>query len=397
MGTSGLTAQADGRGDASEVAAWLERALLIAAAAGLLLLVLRAPIAAVAFELIGGSAEVETAGRIYYDIRSWSAPFTFANFAILGWLIGLGRARHALGLQLLLNLVNIALAMLLTLGWGWGVAGVGVATLASEIATSAAGLALARHEIARRGGRTTLARVLDPAAMRRALAVNGDIMIRTLALEAAFLVFTAQSARAGDVVLAANAILFDLFGFMAYFLDGFAHAAETHVGRAVGGQVRARLVEAVRLSAIWSGTLSLAVGIAFWLLGEAIVALMTASPEVRLEAGRYLAWAALSPVVGVACFLLDGVFIGATRTADMRNMMLLSLAAFLATAFALQPSLGNHGLWAAMMVFFVVRAITLGARVPALLRDSFPTAPLDADPRREQMVPARAERQVEHP
>jgi MATE family multidrug resistance protein len=371
MGTSGLTAQAVGRRDNGEIAAGLQRSLLIALAAGVLLILLQRPIAALFLYLLQGSPEVQQAARAYFDVRIWSAPFAFVNYAILGWLVGLGKATHAFLLQLVLNLVNIALALLLALELGYGVPGVGAATLLAEIVAVVLGAWLATSEMTRRGGFAGWGRVLSRAELGRALSVNRDIMIRTFCLLAAFTYFTAQGARLGDVVLAANAILFDLFGIAAYFLDGFAHAAETHVGRAVGAGGRARFAEAIRLSSIWAGVLAGLVGVVTLIGGGVVIDLMTTSPEVREAARNYLAWAALSPVLGVAAFQLDGIYIGATWTADMRNMMVLSLVVFLAVYTVIGPLYGNHGLWTALMVFFAVRGLSLGLRLPGLARRTF--------------------------
>jgi MATE family multidrug resistance protein len=214
--------------------------------------------------------------------------------------------------------------------------------------------------------------ILARAQLIRVLAVNTDIMIRNFCLLAAFTYFTSQSARTDDVTLAANAILFDLFGLTAYFLDGFAHAAETFVGRAVGARQRDRLQEAVWLPAAWSGAMSLVAALATWLGGGLVIDLMTTNADIRLAARTYLVWCALSPIAGFLAFQCDGIYIGATRTVDMRNMMILSLILYLAAAASLMPIFANHGLWGALMVFFLARGITLGLRIPALIRATAP-------------------------
>ncbi len=371
MGTSGLTAQAKGAGDATEMAATLERALLVACALGALLIVLQQLIAAPILWAMGGSAEVQEAARVYYNWRIWSAPFVFVNYALLGWFIGLGEAGRAFAVQLLLNLVNIGVSIVLVLWLHWDVAGAGAAALTAEVVASIAGVAVAWFEIRGRGGRAGRATVLAAAPLRRLFAVNADIMIRTFCLLIAFSTLTALGARNGDIALAANGVLFDLFGIAAYFLDGFANAAETFVGQAIGARQRARLVEAISKTSQWAGVLSLAASLVLWLFGGAAIDLMTTSPEVRVAAREFLPWCALCPLVGFVAFQLDGIFIGATRGPDMRNMMLISLAFFLAATALLVPALGNNGLWLAFILFLVVRAITLGSRLPALVRDAF--------------------------
>ncbi len=370
MGTSGLTAQAFGAGDTSEIAATLERALLVAVALGLGLIVLQRPIGLLTLPLVGGSAELQAAARTYYDWRIWAAPFVFVNYALLGWFIGLGEAGRAFALQLLLDLVNIGVSIWLVLGLKWGVAGAGAAALAAEAVASAAGLALAFAELSARGGRASRAAILASEKLKRLFAVNRDIMIRTLCLLIAFASFTSLGARTGDVALAANGVLFDLFGIAAYFLDGFANAAEVFVGQAIGARQRPRIFDAIWMTSLWAGALSLFAALLLWRWGGAAIDLMTTSPDVRAAARTYLPWCALTPLAGFAAFQLDGIFIGATRGPDMRNMMLISLAVFLGLAAILMPAYGNHGLWLALILFFLVRAITLGSRLPALVRDA---------------------------
>ncbi len=369
MGTTGLTAQASGAARPREVLATLYRALIVAGAAGLAIVVLQGAIAAAAFTLMGASAEVGTAARTYFDIRIWSAPAALANYALVGWFIGLGRAGMAFRLQLLLNLTNIGLDALFVLGFGWGIAGVAAGTLIAETGAALVGIAVAMR--AAEGVKLRAWRVFNAGKLKRMISVNGDIMIRTLSLLFAFSFFTAQGARSGDLILAANAVLMHFLSVSAYFLDGVAYATEALTGKAVGARDPKRFSDAVRLSSVWAAALSLATGAAFWLAGGVIIDVMTVNAAVREVARDYLFWAALAPLVGVACFQLDGIFIGATRTRDMRNMMLISLAVYLGAWALLTPAFGNHGLWAALMVLFVVRALTLAWRFPALERAAF--------------------------
>ncbi len=206
------------------------------------------------------------------------------------------------------------------------------------------------------------------------LNVNSDIMIRTLAMMLAFSFFTAQGAKSGDVLLAANTILVDFFAVSAYFLDGFAHAAETLVGRAVGARRRDRFIEAARLSSLWAAAISVVVTLCVLVGGGLLIDLMTTSGDVRAVARQYLGWTAVTPLVGFAAFQLDGIFIGATRTADMRNMMLISVCVFFAAWALLTPLLGNHGLWASLLVFLAIRALTLGQPSSSTAAPEFSTA-----------------------
>jgi MATE family multidrug resistance protein len=367
LGTSGMTAQAFGRREPEEVAATLQRALLIALLAGLALILLQGPIRFAALSIVGGSPEVQAAAGAYFDVRIWSAPFTFVNFAILGWLVGLGRAGLAFLIEVLLNVANIVMSIAFVLGLGLGVEGVAAATLLAEMVAAIVGLAIAYREIRHSHVLAAWAVVLDRAQLVRVFAVNRDIMIRSFCLVAGFLFFMRESARMGDVTLAANAILFDLFGITAYMLDGFAQASETFVGRAVGARQRARLREAIWLPAVWSGGMSLAVAALTWFLGPAVIDLMTTNAEIREVARLHLVWCALAPIAGFFAFQCDGIYIGATRTADMRNMMIVSLAIYIAAAYLLMPHYASHGLWAALMIFLLVRGLTLGLRLPALI------------------------------
>jgi MATE family multidrug resistance protein len=372
MGTTGLTAQAAGARDWAEVEAHLYRGLLIAGAAGFLLIAFNVPLALLSFHLIEASPAVETAAAEYFGLRILSAPAALGGYALVGWFIGLARADIAFVLQVFLDVLNMALNVLFVLGLGYGIEGVAVATVIAEYAALAVGLVIAWRIVARMGVKRDAAAILARDQLRRVLAVNADIMIRTLGLLFVFTFFMAESAGLGDVTLAANSVLRNFMILSAYVLDGFAHAAEVLAGQAIGARERQTFRRAAYLSSVWAFGLAVLVSLLFMLGGSWLIDLMTVTPEVRTLAREYLFWVALSPVLGVACFQLDGIFIGATRTKDIRNMMIVSVAAFFVAWAVLTPMFGNHGLWAALMVFFVIRALTLGWRYPALERDAFP-------------------------
>ena len=371
MGTTGLTAQALGARQSREIAGHLLRALMVALGCGLSLVALQVPVRTGALWLTGGSAEVVAAATTYFDLRIWAAPAGLINFALLGWLIGLGRAGVAFALQLFLNLANIGLALLLGLALGGGVAGVAWAALIAEYAAALAGLATAWGIAHRIGARAPLGDAFDGPKLSRSLAINGDLVVRSLTGYAALVIFTSEGAKAGDVTLAANALLYGMMAIAIYLLDGFAFAAEALVGRSVGARDRANFDRAVSISTIWAAVLAVALGIVIWLVGPAIIAASAKSPDVQAAAHGYLVWVALAPLAGVWCFQLDGIFTGATRTRDMRNMMIVSIAVFVVAFWWLSRSFGNHGLWASYMVLFLVRAATLGSRLPGLVRASF--------------------------
>lgn len=377
MGTVGLAAQAVGRHDGVEKRAVLARALLIAMACGGGLVLLQVPILTLALRLAGASTEVNGAVADYYHVRIFAAPFSLANYAVLGWLTGLGRTGRALALQMGMNLLNMALTVALVLGVGLGIAGAAAGTLVAEATGTGAGLVLCAHLLG--GGPAGLLRgvpravLLDAARLREALLLNGDIMIRTAALMFAFFFFAAQGARAGDVTLAANALLQNLGLLAAYFLDGFATAAEQVCGAAVGARRRAQFARGVELVLMWGFGFALAAGALYLVAGPALIDLMTTSPAVREQARHDLIYAALLPVVGVGAFAFDGVFIGALWSRDMRNLMLVAVGFYLAAWWALR-GFGNDGLWGALMVFLAARGVLQALRLPALMRRTFAAA-----------------------
>lgn len=358
MGTTGLTAQALGANDDDEIRASFGRALLIALVAGFVLIGLQYPLKLIAFELVQGSAAVETHALAYFDIRMWSAPFTLANYAVIGWLVGMQRTRAAMGLQIFMNSLNAALDALFVLSFGWSVEGIALGTILAEMTTALAGLAFVLSILRQRSGRWDWQRIVDPAKIARTLSVNRDIMVRTLLLLAAFTFFMMEGARAGDVTLAANAILMQFVSFSAFFLDGFAFAAEALVGAAIGSRSRRSFHETVKLTSIWSLSFSVLLSVSFLVGGGFWIDFLTTSDPVREAARTYLFWAALMPFISVACFQLDGIYIGATRSRDMRNAAFLSTASFFLFWWLFLP-MDNHGLWAALMLFNIARALTL--------------------------------------
>ncbi|RMD47482.1 MAG: MATE family efflux transporter [Alphaproteobacteria bacterium] len=365
MGTTGLAAQARGAGDRTEVSAILMRALIIAAAGGLAIILLRGPIFALAFTLSPASAEVEAMARSYMGIRVLSAPAAIALYGITGWLIAAERARAVLAVQLATNGFNVVLDLWFVLGLGWGVEGVASATVIAELSGAALGLWLCRDALGR-GRRAPRAALLDVERLARMMAVSTDILIRSALLQLAMVGFMFLGAGFGDVTLAANQILFQFLHVTAYGLDGFAFAAEALVGGALGARDRPTLRRAALLASLWGGAAALALALGFALAGPAVIDTMTTAPEVRAEARRFLPWMVAAPLAGLPSWMLDGIFIGATRTRDMRNMMAVSFVLYALALALLVPAAGNHGLWAGLLWFFVVRAITLGTRYPAL-------------------------------
>ena len=367
MGTSGLAAQALGQGNRAEVAALLTRVLLIGFAGGVVIILLQVPILWAAFWLSPASAEVESLARGYMQIRIWSAPAAIAVFGITGWLIAQERTRAVLVLQLWMNGINVVLNVWFVLGLGWGVNGVALATFLAEWSGLAMGLYLCRAAFRVPAWRDW-ARVFDRVKLVQMAQVNSDILIRSLLLQVIFLSFLFLAADFGDVTLAANQVLLQFLSITSYALDGFAFAVEALVGQAVGARAVPVLRRAVRVASLWGFGVAVLMTLGFGLFGNDIVAVMATSIDVQEAAAAYLPWMVCAPVLALASFMLDGVFIGATRTGDMRNMMALSTLIYAGSAYALVPVFGNHGLWIALLISFVARGTTLAARYPALER-----------------------------
>jgi MATE family multidrug resistance protein len=373
MGTTGLIAQASGARNAAEIKAIIYRAMLAGLTIGLVLIALQIPLEMAAFYLIDGSSSVENAATIYFDIRIWSAPATLINLAILGFFLGQQDSRTTLKLQLILNGTNIVLDLIFVLGFGWDVAGVASATLIAEYVALTVGIyftvrSLKRHD---KNLSLSLAQLFDARAMGHTLAVNRDILVRTLCLIFAFAWFTNQGAHAGDVLLAANAILLQLVSFAAFFLDGFALSAESLVGHAIGSKDKTDLRKSILLSTQFAAVTAAGLSIIYYFLGGWVVGFLTNVESVVAACLLYLPWAILSPILSVWCYQLDGIFIGATRTQEMRNAMIISLVLYLASWWILSQLFGNHGLWASLMLYFLFRAGTLLLKLDTIVPGIF--------------------------
>jgi multidrug resistance protein, MATE family len=367
--TVAFTAQSLGAGEAGELPAHFARGLILASVIGAALIALQVPLAALLLEAMGGSHDVTAAASSYFTIRIWSAPLALGNYVVLGWLIGQARARLALLVQVVINLINITTTALLVLVLDFGIAGAAMAAVIAEACGLLLGILIARRLL---HGRLSMPaeRLFDRAKLMRMLGVNRDIMIRTAALIAALLFFTAQGARTGDVTLAANSVLNNFLLISAFFLDGLANAAQQLCGQAFGARDRTGFSTATRLVVFWGFVFAVAVMAVVALFGPALIDVMSASVEVRRTARDFLVFVIASPLLAVFAFAFDGVYIGATWARDMRNLMLASLAIFFAAWLALR-GLGNAGLWGALLAFYAARGGLEAARYPALLRASF--------------------------
>ncbi len=371
MGMTGLTAQALGAGDRRESEAMLLRGLMLGIGIGLVLLTLQLPLGHLAFALLAGGPDVTGEARTFVSARFLSAPAALGTYAIVGWLLGLGRTRAALALQVVMNLANIALDVTFVQGFGMGARGVGLGTAGAEWIALITGLAICGRiagaslpALWRRAPRSAL---FAKEAMTRLFAVNRDLMIRTVALLLLFMWLANAGARLGAEALAANQVLLQFVNVAAFVLDAFAFTAEARVGSAVGAGSREGFLRAIRLAGEFSLGGAALLSCMFFVGGGVAVDLLVTDPGVRAEAERLLPFAALIPLADMPSWLLDGIFIGATQARALRNAALASSALYLALDFALRPW-GNLGVWTAFSASYLLRALTLGAHLPGLLR-----------------------------
>lgn len=358
MSTTGLTAQAFGAKDPVRLARALVQPLILALGTGLLIVVLRTPLIDLALHVVGGSEAVLEQARRFLEIRWLSAPASLANLVLLGWLLGVQYARAPVILLVVGNLLNIVLDLWLVMGLHMNVQGAALATVVAEYGTFFIGLWMVKRVLAMRGITLAMLKTAWHGNIRKLLALNRDIMLRSLLLQLCFGALTVFGARLGPEIVAVNAVLMTLLTFTAYALDGFAYAVEAHSGQAYGARETGLLEEVWRAACRQSGLVALSFALVYALFGTNIVALLTSLPELRELANHYILWQVVLPVVGVWCYLLDGMFIGATRGAEMRNSMAVAAAGFALTLFTL-PWLGNHGLWLALAVFLALRGLSL--------------------------------------
>ena len=368
MGTTGLIAQYQGAGDLGELHATTIRALLLGTAIGLTLVVLQVPIGEFTFFAIDGSAEMEFHARAYYDVRIWGAPAGLVNWAVLGFLFGVQRMKIALLVQVLLNGMNIVLDLLFVVGFGWDVEGVALATVISEVSAAALGLWFVRRILVENGTTTQWHDLLALGALKTLLVINFDLMVRTVLALLVFMHFMAVSAEISDLVLAVNTVLMHFFSFLSYGLDGFANAVEALGGNAYGRRDRVAFRAAVKASTIAAGYVAAGVMVIYLLFGGFLIDLMTNIPEVRELARVYLPWLIALPLLSVWSFQLDGIFVGATHSAEMRNGMLISFATYLLGTWLAVPVFANHGLWLAIVGYMLSRTLTLGLWYPRIDR-----------------------------
>ena len=367
MATTGLAAQALGAHDLNELAAVAVRAVIVSLAIGLALILLQVPLNLLAFWLFEASDEVETLASAYFSIRIWGMPAMLLYIVELGVLFGLQQMRATLLISVILNVTNVLLDLLFVIGFGWGVEGVAYGTILSEWLAASLGLLITLNAFKRSGWTLRLPDHLFQTERLSALfRVSSNLVVRTFFVQLPFFMLTALGATLGDVVLAANAILMQFFYIMAFGLDGFAHAAETLAGHAFGARDPKRLRNASKYASLWAGIIACAVSLIYFVWGTDLIGLLTLLPEVRATAGTYLPWLVAFPIISVWAFMFDGIFIGTTRTAELRNSMFLAMIVYLIAIWLTFDRFANHGIWLSMALFMAARSVLLALQYPRI-------------------------------
>jgi MATE family multidrug resistance protein len=370
MGTTGLTAQAYGERNETESILTLARAMLVALAGGVLLVVLQMPVALLAFKLVEGSPDVETHARIYFNIRIWAAPATLSLYALQGWFLGMQNARYPMYIVITVNAMNILLDVFFIKVVGMKADGVALGTVCSAYSGLLVALLLFRFKYRDMLSRLFWHGVVQLAALKRFFSVNRDILVRTLLLVFSYSFFTAKSAELGDMTIAVNSILMQFWMIMAYGVDGFAFAAEALVGRYKGARDINNLKKAVWHSFLWGLGLAFVYAVVYLLLERPLLTIFTDKTEVIATAMTFYFWIVLAPIVNTVCFIWGGVFIGATATKPMVfSMIAATIVIFLPVYYLSVDSLGNHGLWLAMTLFMATRGAALSAFAPSAIFD----------------------------
>ncbi|MBI6854155.1 MATE family efflux transporter [Pseudomonas cichorii] len=359
MGTTGFAAQAAGRSDGAALRQILLQGLLLAMGLACLLGLIALPFSHLALSLMQPSADLQQMTLDFFHARLFGLPAALATYALVGWFLGTQNARAPLAILLITNTVNILLNLWFVLGLDWGVVGSARASVLAEWTGALIGLFMARNALRAWPGRIVWAALKRWSNWRPLLAVNRDIFIRTLALQSIMFLITAQGARLGDATVAANALLLNGLLLTSHALDGLAHAVEALCGHAIGARDRTALRRSLVVAGGWSLIASLAFALLFLTGGHLFVQMQTNIPEVRETALVYLPYLAAMPLLAVWSYLLDGLFIGATRAREMRNAMLISVALIAPVAFFAVDQ-GNHGLWLTFMTFTLVRGLSLG-------------------------------------
>ncbi|MEH6402765.1 MAG: MATE family efflux transporter [Sneathiella sp.] len=368
MGTTGFVAQAAGANNAEEIRTVLVQSLMLGFLISLIIFALQIPVLKLALHVVSSNVQVEQGASTYFNYRIWGAPAVLFNYTLLGFFIGIGNTRAALFTQIFMNVVNITLDIIFVLWLGLEIQGVALASVIAEYSAVFIGFILVVKELKRLGGAWIKESILSVSNAMKLLKVNLDIFIRTILLIFSFAYFTAEAAKISEEALAATAVLMNFMHFLAYGLDGFAHAAEGLVGAAIGAKKGDRLRQVVLVSSFWAFSVALLYSLIYWLFGVSAVNLLTDLEAVRNVAYTYLPWLILMPLVSVWSYQLDGIFVGAMQSKEMRNGMILSALGYFLAIYFLGDLWGMHGLWAALVIFMALRAGTLALAYPRVKR-----------------------------
>ena len=360
MSTTGLAAQSYGANDGKQLGLVFVQGVTMALGFAGVFLLLHGLVADLVFSLSSASDQVKHYGQQYFSIRAWSAPAALTNFVILGWLLGTQNAKAPMWMVIITNITNIVLDVVFVIGFGWQVEGAALASVLADYAGLTFGLICVF--------RIWKKRLLPPPwalikktsqGLSRFVKLNRDIFLRSLCLQATFTFMTFQGASFGDDVVAANAVLMSFLMIISYGMDGFAYAMEAMVGKAIGAKDKDELNQSLIGTFFWSFNICLVLTLVFAIAGSNLINMITTIPDVKSQAKVYLPWLIAMPLVSMWCFLLDGIFVGATKGKDMRNSMFVATCSFFAIFF-LASSLENHALWLALLSFMAMRGIGLG-------------------------------------
>ena len=360
MGTTGIVAQALGKQDSTEIRTVLMQSILVGLSIALIILVFQKPIFSIGLSFLEGSPDVKHYALVYCQWMIWGMPALMVLFSVYGWLLGTQDAMAVLKIGVIVNVINIILDIVFVVYMNMDVRGVALATVLSQYCGVVIAFFIVKKQLIKQGGEWLLNKIMNIEKLMLFLSLNHDIFIRTICLIFVFAFFTRESATHGDTVLAANSILLKFYLLMALALDGFNHAAEALVGKAVGKKDNRLFNYSVILTLKWSFAFGLFFTLVYWLLGEGMINLLTDIEHVREISLIYLPWMIALPLISVWCFLLDGIFIGATRGKEMRNSMLVCTFIFFLPIWYLFQFMDNHGLWLAFTLFIAVRGVTLG-------------------------------------
>ena len=360
MSTSGFAAQAYGEGNKKEIILNLSRSLLTALIGSIFIIALQVPIAWAGFNLIEGSPEVEALAKEYFHIRIYAAPAAIGLYAFSGWFLGLQNSKYPMILAISVNVVNLLLNLFFIFGLGMKSEGVAYGTLIAQYVGLTIAIILYLYKYKGYQKYWDKKAMLQLSALKRFVLVNRDIFIRTLMLLLALSFFTAESAKYGDMTLAVNTILLQFFFIYSYFIDGFAHAAEALVGRYIGAKDIKNLKHSIKRLFVWGTSISLIFTLIYFLSGKHLLYILTSNQDVIENSIPYIYWIVSIPILTYAAFIWDGIYIGATASVSMRNAMVIStMLIFFPLYYLLGRSMGNHGLWLALMIFMLSRGVIL--------------------------------------